>query len=575
MAKKDLELGISADPEQAIQGLSKIIDKQEVMINKLSKMNRESQQTTKTMDAGFKTVASTIGLLGLPAAFIKGIKDIVAEFEKAAQLQKEMYGTAATTEQQIIKIAHLRGDVSRESLKAVRQEVEEIAKQTAVSMEVASKAFFFAESGMGAKTPAARTAAKAIAKFAAPAALTPEEVSQLPKLFKAWGAGTPEAQFKLLGQLQKATALSIAETGPYLQAFMEPMVTGRVMGFKFSELLALMTAAVEATGGVEEAATAVSGTLLISRGKTKRGLEYLTEQARKRGVDFSKLEAPERLGFTRDLYQELEKQGPAALDLFVTRVGGKGFKYLQEMFGQVGEQKFREVQPEIESATGELIQAMADQYLTTISAITEQIKRRSQISAARIGEEKEPITVLEEMAKDILEKAKAGAKRWETIGFGLTPGFLGMERRSAEFLLIHENLRLALEQEPEGTQRRRELERLQEYIPAQYLWGIGGLGPAYRWEPEYVEKVYRATKGFTLSEKYKRYMGTTAGHGPEYTAYTRGYKTYFGISDRDPQQEEILKEQITTNKLLEKFITEITRPDAALRMIGLNTGLID
>lgn len=506
---------LEADEAKAVKALLKVVDAQNKATAGMRKMGREGQQAGKSMETGLRSVASILGGLSVPAALMQGVRKVVQELEKVTALRKEMMGTAAFVEEQIMKIAHLRGDVSRKGLAAVRTEVEDISRQTAMPLEVTSEAFFLAESGMGKRTPEAKSAALAMAKFGAPAGLKPEEISQLPKLFKIWGADTEEKQLKMLGQLQMAAGESIAKTGPYLQAFIEPMVSGRIMGFKFEELLASMTAAVEATGGVAEAGTAMTATLLIGRGKTEKALKFLTESAKKRGVDFPKLEAPERLEFTRGLYQELEKAGPAALDVFITRVGGKGFKYIQQMFGEIGERKYQEVLPMINAATAELIRTMAEQYLDSISALTEQLKGRARRGETRIGIKYEPGTVLDEMVTNIIKQSEGSIKSWsELIDFSITPGFI--KRSNVAGMLIRKNLELAIANAADDTTRQAELRN---------LWEESLIIKSFRAAPEFVEKAYRATEGLTLPEKYGQ---AEPGAG----LYQRGYQTYFGLEDQ-------------------------------------------
>jgi len=65
MGKKDLEFNIVADPHKAIQGMAKIVDKQEAAIQKLKSMNSEGKKTKKSLsDMGGTKMTGVIGEIG-------------------------------------------------------------------------------------------------------------------------------------------------------------------------------------------------------------------------------------------------------------------------------------------------------------------------------------------------------------------------------------------------------------------------------------------------------------------------------------------------------------------------------
>ena len=84
-------------------------------------------------------------------------------------------------------------------------------------------------------------------------------------------------------------------------------------------------------------------------------------------------------------------------------------------------------------------------------------------------------------------------------------------------MLIAANLKLGLEAAPGGTRQRAELLALQKELP---------LIESFRLNPEFVRRAYLATEGFTLPERLGR-----RADAPAATAYQRGFREYFGLSE--------------------------------------------
>ncbi len=448
---------------------------------------------------------------------IQGLRSIVAEMEKATQLRKGMQEVALTTEQLSMKIAHLRKDVSVGGVAAVTKDIADIAKQTAASMQAVGNILFFSESVMKPGGPAAKSAATVIAQFGAPAGLTPEETALMPAIFKITKADTNKKQMQIVNQLRAATAASIAETGEFIQPFIEPLTMGMQRGFTFSEVLAQMTSGILTSGGVEKGGTATRAAIEIATGKTKKALDFYYKEGKRRGVDYGEMSGAERYKFVSELYQEFEAAGPKKLDIFKTTVGGKGAKYLGAMFGEIGQAKYAEVLPEIEAAReSDAVQQMAKQYLTLMTAERMGQDRRRQMGEAGIGRKRRPEIVLEEMTTQILKQSKALTGGFgEVLGFAVTPK--GIERHKTAAMLIRANLRLGLDTARGGSAWRAELLDLQKELP---------LIESFRLNPEFVQRTYRATEGFTLPERLGRRTDAPAA-----TAYQRGFREYFGLSE--------------------------------------------
>lgn len=197
---------------------------------------------------------------------------------------------------------------------------------------------------------------------------------------------------------------------------------------------------------------------------------------------------------------------------------------------------------------------------------------QAQIGRARIGGIQRPQIVFDKMVTEILDQAKAQEQGWREYIAMSWPGMKTTERYSIGRLLIERNLLAGLENLPRGTRQYKELID---------LWNERNK-TAYALEPDYLKRVYEATEGFTLPAKYGFPHGLPSedtSAGLAYRIYGRGMESYFGKSDkeiggRDPQQEDILKEQKITNKLLNEYLRPDIPPEAAL-MLSINSGIID
>lgn len=108
MAKKDLDFNIGADPRKAIQAMAKVVDKQEVAIQKLKNMNREGKKTKKSLsDMGGTKMTGVIGEIGKIAGgfgaaslAIGGVRKLlglfIAEMKEAIRIQNAL-GQASKT----------------------------------------------------------------------------------------------------------------------------------------------------------------------------------------------------------------------------------------------------------------------------------------------------------------------------------------------------------------------------------------------------------------------------------------------------------------------------------------------
>ncbi len=543
--KGDMDFKITADPMKAVQGLAKVVAKQEEVIAKLREQNRLGRQTKQGMNdiggTADRTTGSILrwagGLLSIGGA-VQGLRSVVAEMEKAAALRAGMRETALSVEQLSLKIAHLRGDVSMGGIAAVTKDIAAISRQARVSLDVAAKAQFYSESAIPEDLAMATTSALSIAKFAAPAGLTPEDVIGVPRIFKALKAKTQEQQLHILGQIYESTTRSLAETGPFLQAFTKPMISLYQRGFTFPQSLGMMAAAVETSGEIAEAGTTATSGVAVITGRTGKAIEYLRKVGKKRGVDFSALTDIERLGFMRELFEETEKAGPRAMDEMKIKMGGKGFDYLRRLFSELGKQQYDLVTAAAEQATGDIIEQLAEQYKGLMTAEQTLQQRRKTLAEERTGRERRPDIVLRNMTKEVLEQVRANlVGGGEYTAMALTPG--GFERKTTANLILSENIGLAYEF-AKGEEKKNIAELYKQFSKTWFLTN----------KPDMIKQIYEATEGFGLMEKHGRLaemeplMQEVVGGdvtGVKYRRselYTRGLKNYFGIGAEGGEQTQ-------------------------------------
>jgi len=539
---------LEADQAKAVGAFLKVVDAQKKTERGMRNINREGAKTNKTMAGIGRSVAGWLGGFASIAGVVRGLQAINAEMEKSKRLRGEMYQVAQTTEQLSLKIAHLRKDVSESGLGGVTKDIAEISRRTAASLESVTAALFYAESAMGAGTPAAKAAALTISKFAAPAGLVPEEVKLLPKIFDIMKADTEKKQMAILNQLRAATGASIAETGEFIQPFIRPLVGYLQRGFTFPQAAGRMVGAIQVAGTPEEAATVMRTALDIGAGRTEKAMKFYGAEARKRGIDYGTLADPERFAFAQTLFQEAEKKGPATMDRLKVMVGAKGFEAMRRMFGEAAQRKYMEVFPEIEAAaTATDVQNMAQLYQKLLSAEKTGRERRVQLGATRIGREMRPSIVYRQMTEDILRDVHAQE-------VGITDYMRGafqtdiMQESRIGHMMLRENLALALEQTRGRPEEAGIRGLIKDYGQISY--------PTFH--PEFMGRAYQATGGFGMVEEAGRFAewptmeelyriktgGAYGGPGgipiseegvrPEY--YMRGLETHYGISEESAKK---------------------------------------
>lgn len=450
------------------------------------------------------------GFVGI-GGILMTVRALTQQLAEQRSLQKEMLGTAVGFEGQALKIAHLRGDVSPTGIKGAQSSISQIAMANKVPLDVAASTLFFAESSMGAGSPAAYSAAQSITEFAGAAGLTADEVQQIPKLFGALKADTPKKQKAVLNQLKEAAGRSIAETGEYTQNYIPTAVSDIERGYTLPQSLSRFTAMIDTTGSVAEASTQSQRLADITAGRNEKALEFLTKQATRRGQDFGAMDDPARLQFGRQIYQEFKAAG--RMDDLKTQLDVKGFAAMRAGFSETATRKYADTLPAVTAAAGsDQVQQMAKQYQSTLTAQTAARETQRVLSEAEAGRQRAALADFNAMVDDIHKQSKMNARGvGNNLSLALMPE--SFEKKTIADSLIRESLaRERFKAEAAGDpERLRRIQSMQFNMP-----------DVLTQQPGYIEDVFNMTDGFSDVAGDPRMKYSRPGG-----AFEKGIEAYF------------------------------------------------
>ncbi len=550
---------LEAKEAKAVNAFLKVVDLQNKAIDGQKKLSRQGKQTSQSLEGIGKSIMGWAAGIASVATFVRGLRNVSEETEKIKQSQKEMYDIALTNEERILKLAHLRGDVSLGNIQKIRKETEALALKTSVPFGTAASLKFYMESALGTG-PAAITAAEAALKFAGPARIQPEELALIPAVIKKWEAATPKEQSELFSAVYGGTKASLADVGQYIPQLMTVQSTAKEYGFTLAQTLALLTTAIEAAG-LEKSGQTLMSSMLYGTGRSKKAHEYLSGEAARKGKEWGEMGAVERYWFTAGLYEEAREKGPAAEDVFKLAVGGKGYQYFQQMFSATSRRKYEEVLPAImEKVSSDIVDVMAEQFQRLPLAVKTRHATFAETGAATTGEKKSPFAVLSEITTETIKQADANVRGWgDIIRFGLTPEKFRMFNMAQN--VLQENLLLAIKESEAGSPERNRLLRLyrQTYQPSPFSI-----------RPDYLKDVYEATEGFELvgrkgelaTDEFRKMVAREAGLAggigrPKH--YTRGIEAYYGIAEAMEEHTKALKRNTEAiDQFVEKMTTGVT-----------------
>ena len=475
-------------------------------------------------------ITSWLGSFATIAAVTQGVRSLTAALRETSELQAEMFGTAVDLETQMIKIAQLRGDITPSGMAAVRADIADVRRKTHLSTEVTASSLFFAESSLGPGTAAAKSAATAMGVFAGPAGLTAEEVQLIPKLFSTQKADTYEKQMEVLNITKVGTGGSIAETGEYLEPYVNLAVILAEREFTLEQTTALMTAGIEAFGP-RKAGRATRIAVDIATGKTEASKKWLTERAAERGLDFRAMSSPERMDFTRSLYQEY--RAADRKEEFETGLNvGQSFQFVESILGEAATAKYNAMLPLVKEARKSTeVQEMGEQYPTTLKAVSTDLEEDKRLAEAETGEEKKTKVVLDRMTEAVLEQVHANVESFgEHIGLIATIG----EKRKVAEMIIRENFALAWEdvkktEDPADDIRLKELYKKFDDIKILST------------NLDFVEQAFIETEGFNLVRQKGRVADWESVNAFLRESYTADFPQGYSLREEDLRPEVFMR----------------------------------
>lgn len=621
--KSDLDFTIGTNAEKALNDMTKIISKQDGIIRKTRQSAAEAKKAMRAMQKAHKaqikaaeksakatgkvkkelkgvstaavqtgpSIKTMIGAFGGLSAVVVGIRAVSTAMEELKDLRSEMLEKAEGVEATSLKLAHLRKDVSQKGLTNVQNDIEAVAKNSHVSLDVASKNLFYSESSFEPGSAAAITSAVSISDFGGAAGLTPEEGKGLPKLFAAFEADTKEEQMVILNQLVAGTGGSSAETGEYLEPLIGLATVYKEMGFTFEQTLGRMTASIEVSGSISKAAEDARRFAEITSGRrTEKGMDFLIAEAKKDGLDFTKMSVPERVDFfTENVYDDYAKSD--RLDELSLVLGGESFKVVQLGASDTARKKYENIMPKLaEAKDSTYVQDMSADYANTKTAKRIDREIKTTMAEARSGEETEASTALNEIVDEIFKLDYKRQGLTARIASSIIPDTL--EKHGITKMFISKNLRLANKNlMPE--KGSDEWNALSSYEKHKYgaMLNVNRSILSYSTNPEFVRKAYEATEGFTMIDKYgtskdTRWSGSWGRAIGEYEGigkgaplmpwlHPEGGRSGQNTAPADPQDlkdhtEALKKNADATEKLTEALTTtlhrspEFSTPDGGL-----------
>ncbi|MDD5327413.1 MAG: hypothetical protein PHY02_06315 [Phycisphaerae bacterium] len=539
MAKKDLQLNVTAEAEQAIQAMAKMIDKQEVMINKLSKMNREGSGAGKSITSGMLAVAGGFGIatsagelfrqtLGL---IVKEIEDLRRKESEAQKTTADYAKTFSTTIGQWLGAGMI--DKAHVALTKIAKEIPSLSPASA-------QAILSAYAGTKARAkiePEAELArSMEVVKLVAPLTYAKEEtVKIIGELEEIFPKKTTEDIADLAVGIQKRAGRHREEIEGSMKAIRQ-MITE---GFSPEKALSIMMAAFGEEQGTKTLTTIARLPELFGQEVKRTPGEPFTEEQK--------------------IQRETAGMNPEQILQWVIDNPEKAKKI-------IGPQQWVGIAPVmkpgvIETQAGEIKKIQTgDEYQKEL----EDQQKSALASEVRLAEN------------------RAAAEQWVKLKNtkGATAGFA---RKSAEDLLksmpgigkterdlilaaVEINGRIGGDYAAAAVKRLTSLQQRfgEPMLPGGYTTQFdAAYGPRQYYQP--------STKNIEYNPELAEQIGVLIKDILEKVVIEKAMSRL----NQGEQGDPVVKELQQVNKLLQKTLTELSRPDLALRMVGINSGMVD
>ena len=489
MGKSTTKLVFEGDVGDAILGIVKLVEKMKDVKGEVKDFGKVSKDTdilgnsiNNAANSAKNFIGAFFGITGIVAA----IKSAVDYMKEVVVQQNKLATTAETVEQMGLKLAALRGDVSKAGVGKVISEATTRGVSFGIPLQLSSQIGLSTETNMGRGTAGAKQAADTIAKFAGPMGLQESEIDNLSRLFQLEGATTKESQERIVNKLIAAQQGSKTTMGQFITPFVSGYVAEKRKGIGLDQALAMNTAAIEATGSVGEASNAQEMMIRMLTEPSALGFKFLKGQGRREGVNYMGLDTTERIEFGRAEYEKYKEAGQ--LDIFRTKMGMRaaGFEGVERMFSPAAQTKQAETLAAVQHETN-MINKLAAAYGELA------IKKAASETTAELGGHYDRGEAFESQ-KNITERAKAAVARQTAESTGIfakaadwiLPEWI--KERIHKQAIIENQLIDARANAPAGSEKQKQISKL---AVQDTFWHVNN--------PEYLDQVAKITGDFGLA----------------------------------------------------------------------------
>ncbi len=482
------------DAGKLLSAMSKIVEKYKEVNGEVKNFGKHGQESGDMVDDALGKAANSAKNFIMGFATVGGviasIKSLVDQMKEIISLRNEMFQTALSVEQIGLKIANLRGDVSKAGMDKVVKDLENISLAGRVSPKIVGGIMESAEATLGPGTPAAMAASINMAKLYGPAGLT-NEGDILPKIFKTANADTSEKQLKILNEIIAAQGGSTVKLGDFLQNYGSVLITDLRKQFTLEQSLAKYSAAMTTSATAGEAATMDEEVTRLLSTPSLKGFKYLKSKAHQQGMDFIQMESPERLAFAQQLYGQFQtKEEKEKFRLAVAPRGG--WNSVEGMFSETGQAAAADTKSRLNKVIDNYVENRIKNFEEVLTAKSIESDIAKMFDETKVTGKVSATVLLEAAVKNKWRTEHAGAASNEEF-IKMWANVKEIEQFREQRSILRQNLGIAYEKAPAGRK---------EYIQDLYTRAMG-MGSATL-NPQLIQEISDVTGNFQLQRQTGR-----------------------------------------------------------------------
>ncbi len=419
--------------------------------------------------SGFMGFSAIIGLVQKYLEYLKKVRDAMKQIaNEAKQTQAGLHGLAVQL-----------GDVSPAGFAKARAIAREISvaggfdQQTATQLAISMDVALASRGGIVKNMPIA----KEIAGIAGASTYSPEATAKLVETLQTAGAlQTPERTKTAIAKIMEAI-IQAKSTKPsdFIQMLQQGGTAMLTSGVSLDETLGYAMRFRQVMGSEAEAATGMLQFYRASTGASggKAWRDYLTQKAQAMGIDWSQLNASEKMKFLGQLASQAktEKQ---RMELLQAGLPGE---ISTALFPAFSEQTTEAIQPKIQKVTqasGTSVSKRIDDYHRTLLYKEKAAEVKREYQKTQNAQFERTFNILRENAKAAYEKAQA---RGELMPFESEEAFI------EAFMLEQIRHDIGLKKDKAkvmgDTQAYKELSRVHKFLTSSAWIGAWGVRHGY------------------------------------------------------------------------------------------------